>query len=92
MYEDKICGEGEVSDEHSQCEKSRCDKLQGLRNWLSWCVLALGAWSSHLSCYPCWGLVIHQEYVRASHPRSLLTPMVLSSSSHFFASQRSMLQ
>ena len=43
MYEDKICGEGEVSDEHSQCEKSRCDKLQGLRNWLSWCVLALGA-------------------------------------------------
>ena len=58
-------------------EKS--DKVQGLRNWLSA--------KSHLSCDPGWGLVIHQEYVRARHPDS--QKAFSFSRSHFLASCQS---
>ena len=57
--------------------KEKSDKVQGLRNWLSA--------KSHLSCDPGWGLVIHQEYVRARHP----DPQKAFSSSHFLASCQS---
>ena len=57
--------------------KEKSDKVQGLRNWLSS--------KSHLSGDPGWGLVIHQEYVRARHP----DPQKAFSSSHFLASCQS---
>ena len=59
--------------------KEKSDKVQGLRNWLSA--------KSHLSGDPGWGLVIHQEYVRARHPDS--QKAFSFSRSHFLASCQS---